>query len=381
MTKSKKINITFVVHSLNPGGAERLALDMAIELKKDYNINILCLDEPGTWAERIRENKIFVHSLYREQGIDFTLPYLISRYTKRFHTHIIHAHQTTPWFYSALSRLLNPRPYLLFEEHGRFYPEVLNKKTVLFNKAVINRLTHRVVAVSEDIKNRLAIYEGIPKEKIEVIYNGIKLQGLDIDKFREEKRKGLNLRSDDFVIGSVGRLDPIKNFPMLVLAVKESIKQIPNLKCVIVGDGSEFCKIKEIIQEHGLTKNIILTGYRKDAATLISAFDLFILTSFSEGISMAILEAMCMGVPCIATRVGGNPELIEDKVSGWLVESNDYNALSDLICYVFNNRQLLKEISESAKIRIKDKFLFQDMIKNYKKIYNELILKANIRSN
>ena len=381
MTKSKKINITFVVHSLNPGGAERLALDMAIELKKDYNINILCLDEPGTWAERIRENKIFVHSLYREQGIDFTLPYLISRYTKRFNTHIIHAHQTTPWFYSALSRLLNPRPYLLFEEHGRFYPEVLNKKTVLFNKAVINRLTHRVVAVSEDIKNRLAIYEGIPKEKIEVIYNGIKLQGLDRDKSREEKRKGLNLRPDDFIVGSVGRLDPIKNFPMLVLAVKEAIKQIPNLKCVIVGDGPEFCKIKEIVQGHGLTKNIILTGYRKDAATLVSAFDLFILTSFSEGISMAILEAMCMGVPCIATRVGGNPELIEDKVSGWLIESNDYNALSDLICYVFNNRQLLKEISESAKIRIKDKFLFQNMIENYKKIYNELILKANIRSN
>jgi len=381
MIRSKKINITFVVHSLNPGGAERLALDMAIELKKDYNINILCLDEPGLWAEKTRKNNIFVHSLYRDQGIDFKLPYLISRYTKRFHIHIIHAHQTTPWFYSALSRLLNPRPYLLFEEHGRFYPEVFNKKMVLFNKAIINRLTHRVVAVSEDIKNRLAIYEGIPKKKIEVIYNGIKLQELDRDKFREKNRGGLNLGPDDFVIGSVGRLDPIKNFPMLVRAVKEAIKQIPNLKCVIVGDGPEFCKIKKIIQQHGLTKNIILTGYRKDAATLVSAFDLFILTSFSEGISMAMLEAMCMGIPCIATRVGGNPELIEDRVTGWLVEANDYSTLANLICHAFKNRQLLEKVGESAKKRIEHKFLFQDMIENYKKIYNELILNPNRRLN
>jgi len=369
---ANKTKITFVVHSLNPGGAEKLALDMALELKKEFQLSVICLDEVGIWGKILRNKQVPVISLYREEGVDIYIPYLLSKYTKEFQTNIIHAHQTTPWFYSALSRLFNPKPYLLFEEHGRFYPEIKNKKKILFNKLLINKLTHKVVAVSNDIKNRLIEYEGVSEKKIQVIYNGIKIENIDTDHLKKECRKKLNLDEDDFVVGSVGRLDPIKNFPMLIKGIKIAKNQIPNLKCVIIGDGPEFSKLNKIIEDKQLEDIILLTGYKKDASRLVAAFDVFVLTSFSEGISMAILEAMSLSVPCIATKVGGNVELIENNLSGWLVESNDWKSLARVLIYAYNNRELLEKIGKNGQKQVKEKFLFKDMIENYKKIYRQL---------
>lgn len=369
---ANKTKITFVVHSLNPGGAEKLALDMALELKKEFQLSVICLDEVGIWGKILRNKQVPVISLYREEGVDIYIPYLLSKYTKEFQTNIIHAHQTTPWFYSALSRLFNPKPYLLFEEHGRFYPEIKNKKKILFNKLLINKLTHKVVAVSNDIKNRLIEYEGVSEKKIQVIYNGIKIENIDTDNLKKECRKKLNLDEDDFVVGSVGRLDPIKNFPMLIKGIKIAKNQIPNLKCVIIGDGPEFSKLNKIIEDKQLEDIILLTGYKKDASRLVAAFDVFVLTSFSEGISMAILEAMSLSVPCIATKVGGNVELIENNLSGWLVESNDWKSLARVLIYAYNNRELLEKIGKNGQKQVKEKFLFKDMIENYKKIYRQL---------
>lgn len=369
----KNINITFIVHNLNPGGAERLAVDMTLNLRKSFQISLICLDEPGTWANGLRKKNINVVPLYRERGIDIHVPYLIAKYTKKFNTDIIHAHQTTPWFYSALSRIFNPKPYLLFEEHGRFYPEQNNTKKKIINKAFINQLTHKIVAVSQDIKKRLVMYEGIPENKIQVIYNGIKIQDVNIDHLKELSRKKLNLNENDFIVGCVGRLDPIKNIPMLIKGIEIAKDKIPNIKCVIIGDGPELAKLKKIIAEKNLKENIILTGYRKDASKLVSAFDIFALTSLSEGISMAMLEAMSVSVPCIATKVGGNVELIENNVCGWLVETEDFKSLAGLLIKLYQNKSMLKKIGKQATKQVITKFFFNSMIEEYKNVYLELL--------
>ena len=159
---------------------------------------------------------------------------------------------------------------------------------------------------------------------------------------------------------------------MLIKGVKLAKNQISNLKCVIIGDGPEFSRLKKIILDEQLEDNILLTGYKKDASMLVAAFDVFALTSFSEGISMAILEAMSLSVPCIATKVGGNVELIKHNLSGWLVDSDDWKALAKVLIHAFNNRDILKKIGENAKKHVKQKFLFKDMIESYKKIYTQL---------
>ncbi len=125
---------------------------------------------------------------------------------------------------------------------------------------------------------------------------------------------------------------------MLIRGIKLAKNYTDNIKCVIIGDGPQFHTLENMIKEENLTNSVILTGYRKDASKLVAAFDVFALTSFSEGISMAMLEAMSLGVPCIATKVGGNVELIQNNVSGWLVESNDSKSLASLLINTYKNR-------------------------------------------
>src|SRR5688572_23039381 len=140
----------------------------------EFDIEVFCLDEPGEWARDLRRRGIAVHSLWRQPGLDLTMPVKLARAFRRLRVDLVHAHQTTPWIYCALSRLIYSRPRLLFEEHGRFYPEVDNRKRLFVNRAVVAKLTHRVIAVSDDIRQRLERYEGIDARRVEVVYNGVR---------------------------------------------------------------------------------------------------------------------------------------------------------------------------------------------------------------
>src|SRR6202030_533260 len=124
---------------------------------------------PGAWARELRDRGVRVHTIWRQPGFDVSIPAKLKTHFQRQRTRIIHAHQCTSWFYAALSRLSYSEPRLLLQEHGRFYPEVENRARAFVNRALIRRLTHRFVAVSRDIRDRLVRYEGLDAGQIEVI--------------------------------------------------------------------------------------------------------------------------------------------------------------------------------------------------------------------
>ena len=129
-----------VVNSLNPGGAERLAVHMSQSFASEFEVSVVCLDEPGLWASGLRRQGIPVYCLYRQSGLDAGVALKLAQYCRRHQVDIIHAHQCTPWFYAGLSRLVYSSPRLLLEEHGRFFPEVMNRKRAFFNKTAIRHL-------------------------------------------------------------------------------------------------------------------------------------------------------------------------------------------------------------------------------------------------
>ena len=371
----RRPTILYVVHSLNPGGTERLAADMALRFSREFNILVAALDEPGRWAKALRSEHIPVYGLFREEGLDLSIPFKIARISKTEKVDLIHAHQTTPWFYSALSRYLVPRPRLLFEEHGRFFPEIRHPKKIWFNKAFISPMTHVVVAVSKDVGKRIVEYEGIAPGAVKVIYNGKAPPPDELfdPGVRLRLKNALGFKKSDFLVGSVGRFDPIKNFPMLVKAIAEARKEEEAIKGVIVGDGPAFMEIKELVDQLHLGDAIRLTGFRDDASRLMAAFDLFALTSFSEGTSMALLEAMSLGVPPVVTSVGGNPEIVEHGRSGWLVPSDDVNALKDTLLRCVRSREELTRIGEGARNVFLFRYTFDHMIDAYRKEYHDLL--------
>jgi glycosyltransferase involved in cell wall biosynthesis len=372
--------LAYVVNSLNPGGTEKLVVDMSLAFESDFDVVVICLDEPGLWATNLREKNIPVYCVWHQPGLDINMPVRLAQHFRRHRTNIIHAHQCSAWFYAALSRLLYSAPLLLLEEHGRFYPEVENQKRVLANRLIIRRLTHRFVAVSEDVKERLKKFEGLDKANIDVVYNGVN-DGHNLSQEERAKRRAeLGFRLQDFVVGTVGRFDAIKNLPMLVQSVNQASKFLPSLRALLVGDGPAFGETEGLIGQLGLTEKVVLTGHREDARDLIPCFDLFVLSSFSEGTSMALLEAMASGVPVAVTNVGGNPEIVLDGRTGWVVPSDCADIMANTIIEAAGNPTKRCDFGLAGKRRFEKHFTFANMIENYRKIYGKILAGHGRRS-
>jgi len=286
---------------------------------------------------------------------------------------IVHAHQCTPWFYAALARLLCSTPRLVLEEHGRFYPEVEHRGRKLVNRLLISNLTHRFVAVSADVKQRLARYEGVNASEIEVIYNGVgPLAPVTADQ-REQLRREFGWGNGEFVVGTIGRFDPIKNLPMLVRAISSSRARNPRVRGLLIGDGPDMPRIRDLLRESELTEIVRLTGFRDDVRTLAQCMDLFVLSSVSEGTSMALLEAIQMGLPVAVTSVGGNPEIVLAGETGWTVASGDAESLSEVILEAAADPDRCHRLASAGVRRLEERFTFNGMIERYRKLYHSLL--------
>jgi glycosyltransferase involved in cell wall biosynthesis len=362
-----------VVNSLNPGGTERLVVQMSRSFAGDFEVSVVCLDEPGLWESKLREEGIPVYCLWRQAGLDFSMALKLAQYCRRHSIDIIHAHQCTPWFYAALSRLVYGFPKLLLEEHGRLFPEAENPKRILANRLMIKPLTHRFVAVSEDIRIRLVRYEGLDYERIEVIYNGVADAPPLDNASRDQIRGGLGIGRNDFLIGTAGRIDPIKNLPLLLKAIAGVREKFPSLRGLLVGDGPIFKEIKALRDQLGLSNVVLMPGHRDDARRLIACMDLFVLPSFSEGASMALLEAMAAGVPVAVTEVGGNPEIVTRGETGWVVPSDSVKELSSALLEAASDSRRAGEFGEAGRRRFEERFSYEAMIDSYRRIYTEML--------
>ena len=365
--------IAYVVHSLNLGGAERLAVDMALVLAREYELCVICLDEPGLWAESVRGKHIPVHCVYRQPGIDLRVPLALARFARTHGIDLWHAHQATPWFYAGLSRFAYRGVKLLFEEHGRHYPENLSAKRIRFNRWVLQPRTHAVVAVSRDIQRRLALYEGLDPNRIRVIPNGAPVPPSITQKQRRELRCKAGVQEHDFLLGTVGRFDGIKNLPLALKAMAELSRRHPQLKCVLVGDGPERAKVQQEVTRLGLEGRVLLPGYQDDPATWTALLDCFFLVSFSEGTSMALLGAMAAGLPAIVTNVGGNSELVLHGRTGWVIPSNDSRALSTAIDEAVSQPEQCQIRGHAARHRYYTAFTFEAMLAQYRDLYAEVL--------
>ncbi|HCY86276.1 MAG TPA: hypothetical protein DHV36_14170 [Desulfobacteraceae bacterium] len=375
-----QLNIAYIVHTLNPGGTERLALDMAVHYStrgeevygRKYRVVIICLDEPGTWAELAKAQGITVHCVRRRPGLDKGLPFRLAGIFRSEGIAIVHAHQYTPWFYSGLARLFCPGIKLIFQEHGRHYPEVDKPRRRWFNRLVLQHLNTVSTAVSEDIRQRLIDYEGLSGGHIRVIYNGTRPQAPCSDSERTELRAEFGFGPEDLVVGTVGRLDPIKNLDLFIDGIYQIRQTQPSVKGLIIGDGPEMGHLRAKTAYLKLQESIIFTGFRADAADLVRMTDVFALVSFSEGTSMALLEAMASGVCPIVTDVGGNPEIVLDRETGWVVPSGDLTAftaaLKDAVLY----QSMRQAFGKASRDRFIERFDFGTMTDAYHRLYSEI---------
>ncbi len=218
-----------VLHSLEVGGAEVLAARLARSLKGDYRFLFLCLDELGSLGRELREEGFPVEVLDRRSGLDWQCARRLSEIGRRERVDVLQAHQYTPFFYCAASRLLRGRPPVLFTEHGRHHPDYPRRKRMLANRFLL-RGRDRVVAVGEAVRQALIHNEGIAPKRVEVIHNGIPLVRFEVRLTATERaavRAEIGIGSEDLVLIQVARLDYLKDHATAIRTIERGRRPMP----------------------------------------------------------------------------------------------------------------------------------------------------------
>jgi len=293
----------------------------AVEGVEGFKMSVLCIESPlGPFAEDLQNNGIEFHQLNRQPGFDVNLIKQIRQTIKNNNVDIIHCHQYTPWVYGVIAAAFT-KTKVIFTEHGRFYPDSSTWKRKLINP-ILNLFTDQVTAISKATKQALIEFENIPEKSIDVIYNGItqlQVNQVDVDKLRTQ----LSIPENHTILGTIARFDPIKNHTMMLKAFSLVLEQQPNTTLIIVGDGEERANIENCIEKLNITNNVILTGYQTKPHNYLALMDVYLLSSFSEGTSMTLLEAMSLSKPCVVTNAGGNPEIVIDGENGFVTENDN----------------------------------------------------------
>jgi sugar transferase (PEP-CTERM/EpsH1 system associated) len=264
-------------------------------------------------------------------------------------------------------------PIVIHGEHGREAsdPHGLDRKRNRIRRAIAP-LVNRFVAVSEDLGRWLVDVVHVPPKKVVVIHNGV-----DVGRFagdgRERARRALDLADDRLVLGTIGRLDPVKDHVGLVEAFADVAPTCPSATLLIVGEGPCRAAIAGAVKAHALDARVRLLGERHDVPQLLTAFDVYVLSSIAEGISNTILEAMASGLPVLATRTGGNPELVDDDVTGALVPVGDRQAMASAIRTYVHDPALRARHGAAGRTRAHEQFALDRMAARYLGLYHELV--------
>jgi glycosyltransferase involved in cell wall biosynthesis len=361
-----------VLHSLQMGGAEMLAARLARQLRGRYRFLFVCLDQLGTLGEELRSEGFPVEVLNRRPGLDWRSIWRLARILRREQVGLLHPHQYTPFFYAQMARWLGRRIPILFTEHGRHFPDYPRRKRILVNRLLLSR-RDRVAAVGEAVRRAVIANEGIPAERVEVIYNGIDLEVFQTSKDRDAARREMGVGPNDFVVVQVARLDYLKDHLTAIRAVGNVAARHPAVRLVLVGEGPEQAKIEAEVDRLQLAEHVRFLGLRKDVACLVPAADVFLLTSISEGIPLTLIEAMAAGIPVVSTRVGGVPEVVVDGQTGLLASTGDDKTLSEqLLCLAADAAQR-RRMGEAGRQRAHAMFSEEQMHASYRGLYEEVL--------
>ncbi len=362
-----------VLHTLGVGGAEVLAARLAYQLGDTYRFVFVCLDEVNVLGEELRSQGFPVHVLARRPGVDWGCAHRLARCLSEERVDLLHAHQYAPFFYSVMARLLHRRPPLLFTEHGRDYPDYPRPKRMLVNRLLLER-RDRVVAVGHAVRQALLRNEGFGSGRVAVIYNGVELSSHGQNgSGRDAVRRELGIGARDLLLLQVARLNYLKDHLTAVRTMAQVVRQRPDARLLLVGDGEERPRIEHEIARLNLSDVVRIMGRRDDVGRLLPAADLFLLTSLTEGIPLTLIEAMAAGLPVVSTRVGGVAEVVDEGATGLLAPPGQADALARHLLRLAGNPALRSVMGRRGRERAHALFAERQMHEHYRRLYADML--------
>ena len=364
----QKIHVAHVVYSFGTGGMEKGIATIVRNTSDEFEHSILCLHSSGA-TERLLPAGTRVLELHKPAGNSPRFLWKLTKTLRTLQPMIVHARNWGSTDAIIAARLAGIRATIQ-GEHGWLIddPEGLNPKRLLFRR-FLDYWTHEYTCVSQHLEQWLLKTVSV-KKPVSQIYNGVDTRKFCPGEEGDAIRAQLALPENTFLVGVVGRLDPIKDHPTLFHAFTDIKKVNPDARLLVVGDGPERPHLESIAGN-----GIIFLGNRLDIPIILQALDVFILPSLNEGISNTILEAMAAGIPVIATDVGGNPELVADDVAGFLIPPQDASAMAAALLKYSNNPELRTRHGKHGRMRAIQHFSVEKMVASYESVYRRTLIK------
>jgi glycosyltransferase involved in cell wall biosynthesis len=377
MMETDGVVIAHVVLSLDVGGLERVVATLARAQREAGNrVSVYCLDRAGILSAPLPDAGVAVHTVGRSaRGFDAAAVLRLARMLSADGSRVIHCHNYGALLYGALAARLVRGTRVVYTAHGAITSA--RRSTARLQKL---GLMHEAVFVSAHARG-VARAAGLTGDAhVHTIVNGVDLAG-----FQKEAGHGRGVRREHGipdgapVCGIVARLTEAKDHRTLFAAVALLRASHPELHCLVVGDGELSAELERDVATRGLSRVIHFAGARENVADYLAAMDVFVLSSVTEGLAMTLLEAMAAARPVVATRVGGNAEVVEDTVTGRLVPPSDPQAMAAAMASILDQPAAARAMGDAGRERAIHRFSLDAMVTAYQAVY-EVALGATLNT-
>jgi sugar transferase (PEP-CTERM/EpsH1 system associated) len=361
-------NVLYVIWSLQMGGAERVVAGLARGLDRNrFRPLVCCLNFKGRLAEELEAEGIPVFALDKKPKLDPAVLVKLVRLMRRERIDVVHTHLWTSSLWGRLAALLAGVPVRIVTEHNI---DTWRRRPHFLADRLLARFTHHFIYVSREVEAFYRQRLGLAESRGRVVLNGVDTAALQAPQDVATVRARMGLPTDAVVAGVVGRLEARKGHRYFLEAMSHLLAQEPRLHGLVVGEGKEREALEAQRVASGLDGRLSMIGYWPQLAEALAAIDVFVLPSLMEGHPLAILEAMAAGKPVVTTRVGGNPEAVEDGVTGLLVPPGDSAALGQAIAALVRDPARARAMGEEGRRRVERMFSLEASIRANQEIYS-----------
>jgi len=377
-SRTLRRRVFHLVDSLHVGGTETQAVELALRMPTSaYSVTLGCLSAQGPLLDRLKGSRVKVREFHPKGGLDSPGGlYEILRlaaYLRRERFEVAHCHDLWSNLMGVPAARMARVPVIVSSQrdlsHFDWYRGT--KRRVLRR---IQGMSSVLLANATPIRDALMHEDRFPASKLRVIHNGV-----DTSQFQ----RGVRDRDRLFPGSGRGKLivlvgnmhSDVKGHPWLIAAAATVRKEFPEVRFIFVGDGEARPTFERQVEELGMRDAFIFLGYRSDVPDILASCDIAVLPSKAEGLPNAVLEYMAAGLPTIVSRVGGNPELVADGVTGLLVPPQDADALRDALLRLLRDEQLSARIAGNGRRMATQQFSFERLVREVDELYSELLAK------
>ncbi len=363
----QKKTVVYIVYRLSVGGSENgIANLINYSSEGRYRNIVISLTDHDDFRFRIRQSDTEFYEMHKKEGRNYGVYFRLWRLLRKLKPDVLHScgigtlECTIPAFFAGVKCRMHG-------EHGRDMIDIdgTNKKYI-FLRRICSPFVSFFIPLSKDLESWLIDSVSIAPDKIIQLYNGV-----DIERFSPSEEA---VSDQPIVIGTVGRLSGEKDQLTLLeafIGLKKAVSEKLDIQLSIVGDGALREEIQQRVNSENLEDCVNLVGKRDDIPEQLRKMDIFVLPSLGEGISNTILEAMASGLPVIATNVGGNPELVQEGQTGFIVPSANPDAMAQAIKKYLDQPALIMKHGLAGRERVEEKFSIQRMTERYFTLYDD----------